>query len=270
MSTYQLLTISASILMLIFLSPTYLILTGTVPLERIIVMKYFYLSVSLIGVVAIVPYWIFCLPRSFKRHPAVSLSEEGILETSWFFSPGLIRWSEIASFSIDHRDSKSFLVIITHDPQPILNRMFILKRLACRMNFTFERSPFMIPDYLIEGSLNELAIKIQDYYETHVKSISSESPGTPDSTGLTSIGGDSFAERTCPQCHDAKVSRPVNKTILLVSIVVFVVADVLYSIGGYLGSLAFYSLIIINALLTVGLSVYFRKYRCRNCGFVWK
>ena len=236
-----------TILIGIILIPAYLILGGLIHLPGII--TFFSLFVSFFGFIFFTPYWLSCLYRSFVRLPAVSLSREGIYEASWFLGAGLIKWSELSGFSVDNNGSNRWLLIISHDPQPIWNRMSILKRLGSKANSIFARSPFLIPEYLIEGSIDDLVLKIQEYSEANVKTISKESPSTQDGLGLTSIGGDSLTRRICPQCHDAKVSRPVNKTILLVSIVVFVVADVLYSIGGYIESLA---------------------YRCRNCGFVWK
>jgi hypothetical protein len=82
--------------------------------------------------------------------------------------------------------------------------------------------------------------------------------------------GISFKKMTCPKCQNENVSQPINKSILLISIVIFVVADIFYSIWGYIESEAFYLIIIINALLTAWFSIYFRKYKCHNCGFKWK
>jgi hypothetical protein len=175
------------ILIGIIFSPAFMILSGRNLFPWVI--EIFYLAVSIIGMallfpLSIGPLLIFCVYRAVVRYPAVSLSAEGIHDTSSFLSPGLIRWNEFSSFSTYLKGSKRWLVIITHDPKPILDRMPIIKRIVCKISFFFEQSPFMIPEFLIEGSIDDLVVKIQDYYELNIKPILNESLGIPEKPSL--------------------------------------------------------------------------------------
>jgi hypothetical protein len=159
--------------MTIILSPVVLILSGLIHLPRAIELLYFVGSVTALPF--IFPFWAFCLYRAFVLCPAVSLSFEGIHETSWVLSPGLIRWTEISSISTVRYGLKRWLLIITHDPQPVWERMPIIKRLGSKFQSVFVVSPFMMPEHLIEGSLDDLVDKIQNYYEINIRTISNNS-----------------------------------------------------------------------------------------------
>jgi hypothetical protein len=234
--------------------PIFLIFFGTIPFPPII--KYFFLFIWVLLTLPLIafvmlPFVGFCLYRASVHRPAVTLSNEGIYETSWVFSPGLIKWDELSSISVANY-GKRWLLLITHDPRPIWDRMSLFSRLHSKLQSVFVQSPFMIPEHLIEGSLDELARKIQTYRGTILEPVANE-----------------YNVMICPKCRNRDVIKTNNKWILFISIVAFVIVNILFWGAGLIERWEFILIIVINALLTARFHLSLQKLKCRNCGFEW-
>ena len=147
---------------------------GMIMLPALLMKNWLWLLLPGISLPAIVPFWAFCLYRAFVRVSAVSLSLDGIHESSWVFGAGLIKWNELSDISTVYYGPNRWLLLITHDPRPIWDRMSTISSLFSRFQSMFVRSPFMVPEHLIEGSLEDLRTKIQKYRETNVKATSNQ------------------------------------------------------------------------------------------------
>jgi len=236
----------------IILSPGLFILFDTPPP----VIKYVLLCYSIMSVPFVIfcmlPPWVFCLYRGFVHRPAITLSSAGIHDTSSVFGAGSIGWAELSTISIDYQGPSRWLFLVPYDPRPIWNRMSLIRRLYSKIQSPFVLSPFMVPEHLIEGSLDELATKIRTYRETNIKATSNEYEGL-----------------LCPKCQNRDVGKTTNKWILLFSLVAFVIVNNIFWVEGLLKTWQFILIIVINAILTAGFTFFRRKFRCRNCGFVW-
>jgi hypothetical protein len=126
-------------------------------------------SVAALAVAFCAPSLAFFVYHALVRRPAVTIFDEGVIDSAWPLAAGLVRWHELSDISIVRYGLARWLALVPHEPAAIWSRMAAIKRLASQSMSVFGILPFIIPEYTIEGSLDDLFDKIKSYYEGHIK-----------------------------------------------------------------------------------------------------
>ena len=118
---------------------------------------------SAIGIVLVVLFGLcFCyyINVLIKGKPALTITEEGIIDNSSFIGAGLVRWEDIEDIDFINFSNQIFLGIFTFDPDLIVDRTSGFKRLLNNLNKGLLETQVNIPVKILAGSLDELVDEI--------------------------------------------------------------------------------------------------------------
>jgi hypothetical protein len=113
--------------------------------------------------------FFYLVYKTFSPKPAITLTNEGIIDKSTLLSTGLIKWEDIKDvkiydFSVSNPYSKTkqkFLGIIPKEIDKYIESQNWLKRNLLRINENYVDIPINIPEHLVDMPLESLEQEIK-------------------------------------------------------------------------------------------------------------
>lgn len=118
---------------------------------------------SVIGIVLIILFGLcfyYYINILIKGKPALTITEEGIIDNSSFIGAGLVRWEDIEDIDFINFSNQIFLGIFTFDPDLIVDRTSGFKKLLKNLNKGLLETQVNIPVKILACSLDELVDEI--------------------------------------------------------------------------------------------------------------
>jgi len=111
----------------------------------------FLISIIFFGTLA-----IFLFIKFFDRKPGLVINHEGIIDNSSALSAGLIRWDDVVDIDVLNLSGQKMVMIKLRNPNQILSRQSILKRIVMKLNENFFGSPVFITPNILNCNFEEL------------------------------------------------------------------------------------------------------------------
>ncbi len=142
--------------------------TGSVSIRAVVIWV-------LVGLLAclMVNYLLAHIYRLMDRKPTLIVGPDGIFDDGLFIWSGLgvLRWTEILAVTPDARKqgfaTYHYLSILVTDLPAIRRRLPILKRLGVRVAAYTSFSALLVPQWMLETAVDDLATQINHYAKTH-------------------------------------------------------------------------------------------------------
>jgi hypothetical protein len=109
------------------------------------------------------PCFLYALYRIAVRQPALTLSQEGLLDNASGVSAGLVRWEEIERIYTSSLLGQQFVSISVKDPERFLQRMHGFKAKLMRPNIGLVGAPVNLPVTALGITSAELVVLIEGF-----------------------------------------------------------------------------------------------------------
>ncbi len=130
-----------------------------------------YTVVGMLGVLLFSASFIFVLRGLFVRRPLMTLSDDGINDTSTMYSVGLVRWEEIESVTLVRRFRQTFVDIAVRDEDTIVRRQSPLRQLMLKFSTDPKRPLVSIPLGTAELSVDEVRDLLEKQLAAHGRKL---------------------------------------------------------------------------------------------------
>jgi hypothetical protein len=94
---------------------------------------------------------------------SLRIDEEGYRDRSSFATPGRVLWSDVSTVSIEHVGSQRFLAITISQPDMVISRAGMLRRLVMRANNMAGFAPVNIAESMLPYPLETLIETMRRY-----------------------------------------------------------------------------------------------------------
>lgn len=106
--------------------------------------NWFVRAIGGVGVLFFGACVVVVLPRIFSPRPALTLTAEGIEDTSAAVTPGFVFWKDIIGFSYWSHQGQRGLCVHLRDPERYLDNLPVVKRNLLRANIGLVGTPWTI------------------------------------------------------------------------------------------------------------------------------
>lgn len=130
-----------------------------------------YLIAGIIGVLLFGASLIFVGRGLFVRRPLLTITPEGIVDTSTITSIGIIRWDEIASVTLVKRFRQTFVDIEARDAAAVIGRLTDFRRFLLRVNMESKQTLVSIPLGTAELSEDEVRAILERKLREHGRKL---------------------------------------------------------------------------------------------------
>lgn len=103
---------------------------------------------------------LYALIRLIFKSPLVIINQEGVTDHASALGVGLIPWQEVRGAEIYMISKQRFLSVQVHDPEALICRQPLIKRIFLRMNKGIWDAPVSIPQSALAVPLEDVAAAV--------------------------------------------------------------------------------------------------------------